>query len=94
MLEAYWKCVGMPGEGNFVGEPLARPWAGATTAYADGVWTITTTNLVPDQRYAIEVAEEPDGPWEHVERVEFTELGFQSFDVLDPLQAWYRIVED
>lgn len=27
-LEAYWKSVRMPGQGLFVGEPLARPYAG------------------------------------------------------------------
>ena len=26
MLEAYWKSVAMPGQGLFLGEPLARPW--------------------------------------------------------------------
>ena len=28
LLEAYWKSVAMPGQGLFVGEPLARPFAG------------------------------------------------------------------
>lgn len=27
LIEAYWKSVQMPGQGLFVGEPLARPWA-------------------------------------------------------------------
>jgi uncharacterized protein (TIGR03790 family) len=26
-LEAYWKSVAMPGQGLFIGEPLARPYA-------------------------------------------------------------------
>lgn len=26
LIEAYWKSVGMPGEGIFIGEPLARPF--------------------------------------------------------------------
>jgi uncharacterized protein (TIGR03790 family) len=26
LLEAYWKSVAMPGQGLFIGEPLARPW--------------------------------------------------------------------
>lgn len=26
LIEAYWKSVSSPGEGVFVGEPLARPW--------------------------------------------------------------------
>jgi uncharacterized protein (TIGR03790 family) len=27
LIEAYWKSVQWPGQGLFVGEPLARPWA-------------------------------------------------------------------
>lgn len=27
LIEAYWKAVQWPGQGLFVGEPLARPWA-------------------------------------------------------------------
>jgi uncharacterized protein (TIGR03790 family) len=27
IMEAYWKSVAMPGQGLFVGEPLARPYA-------------------------------------------------------------------
>ncbi len=27
LIEAYWKSVNRPGQGLFVGEPLARPWA-------------------------------------------------------------------
>jgi len=29
-IEAYWKSVVMPGQGVFVGEPLARPWGSAS----------------------------------------------------------------
>jgi uncharacterized protein (TIGR03790 family) len=27
LLEAYWKSVAMPGQGLFIGEPLARPYS-------------------------------------------------------------------
>lgn len=30
LIEAYWKSVAMPGQGLFVGEPLARPFAAAS----------------------------------------------------------------
>jgi uncharacterized protein (TIGR03790 family) len=26
LIEAYWKSVAWPGQGLFVGEPLAKPW--------------------------------------------------------------------
>jgi len=28
LIEAYWKSVAMPGQGNFIGEPLAAPYRG------------------------------------------------------------------
>jgi len=31
LLEAYWKSVRMPGQGPFIGEPLARPFARPTS---------------------------------------------------------------
>ncbi|MCO4768671.1 MAG: TIGR03790 family protein [Deltaproteobacteria bacterium] len=93
-VEAYWSSVWMPGEGNFLGEPLARPFAGAQTTYEDGLWTIVTTNLTPDQRYQLQVATAPDGPWEEVFRVEFPTLGFHTVEVPDPIVGWYRFAED
>jgi uncharacterized protein (TIGR03790 family) len=29
LIESYWRSVAMPGQGVFIGEPLARPWPGA-----------------------------------------------------------------
>jgi uncharacterized protein (TIGR03790 family) len=34
LVEAYWKSVAWPGEGLFVGEPLARPYGAATAGVA------------------------------------------------------------
>ena len=36
LLEAYWKSVAMPGQGLFVGEPLAAPFAARTAGAAVG----------------------------------------------------------
>ncbi len=65
LIEAYWKSVNWPGEGLFVGEPLARPW-GTTYAVADQMMTIKTTALVPNTKYQIESASSADGPWSTV----------------------------
>ncbi|CAN5259837.1 hypothetical protein BH24PSE2_BH24PSE2_18970 [soil metagenome] len=32
LLEAYWQSVAMPGQGVFIGEPLARPFGGTQLA--------------------------------------------------------------
>ena len=36
LIEAYWKSVAWPGQGLFVGDPLARPWAQAPEAVIAG----------------------------------------------------------
>ena len=62
LLEAYWKSVAWPGEGLFIGEPLARPW-GTVTSYREGALEIRTTALVPGATYAVEEAPSSEGPW-------------------------------
>ena len=37
LIEAYWKSVAWPGQGLFVGEPLARPWSEAPSAAIEGI---------------------------------------------------------
>ena len=36
LMEAYWKSVAWPGQGLFVGEPLARPWSQSPSAAIEG----------------------------------------------------------
>lgn len=69
LIEAYWKAVRWPGEGVFVGEPLARPFAGATVDFDPGTLTltITTTQFAPGVTYSIASGPTDQGPW--------TELG-------------------
>ncbi|MCA9637068.1 MAG: TIGR03790 family protein [Myxococcales bacterium] len=63
VIEAYWKSVSWPGEGIFIGEPLARPWGASTVEWVDGTLTITTTLLDPAKTYALAAGESADGPW-------------------------------
>ena len=68
LIEAYWKAVRWPGEGVFVGEPLARPFAGATVDY-DPValtLTITTTQFAPGVTYTIASGPTDQGPWDEL----------------------------
>jgi hypothetical protein len=32
LIESYWKSVAMPGQGIFIGEPLARPYLASLSA--------------------------------------------------------------
>lgn len=45
LIEAYWKSVAMPGQGLFIGEPLAHPFAGYRFHKTDKARILTTTNL-------------------------------------------------
>ena len=62
LIEAYWKSVAWPGEGLFIGEPLARPY-GTTYSISGGTMTIKTTALAPNMTYKLESAPAADGPW-------------------------------
>lgn len=78
-IEAYWKSVAMPGQGIFIGEPLARPYGGYALEYqapekdtqADH-WRFTTYALYPG-RYRLESALQPLGPYQ--ERATFVKKG-------------------
>ena len=65
IIEAYWKSVAWPGEGIFVGEPLARPWGASTVEWSadDMSLTITTTLLDPAKTYQLSASDSEDGPW-------------------------------
>lgn len=61
-IEAYWKSVAWPGEGNFVGEPLARPFV-PEWSWVDGALTIRTPHLPRGSEWVIQAGETEDGPW-------------------------------
>jgi uncharacterized protein (TIGR03790 family) len=54
-IEAYWKAVQWPGQGLFVGEPLAQPFRDtASLAIVAGEYQIKTRALRPGSRYALQ----------------------------------------
>ncbi len=66
LLESYWKSVAAPGEGLFVGEPLARPWGKESVSFDAGTLTIQTTHLDPAASYALEAGDSESGPFSPV----------------------------
>jgi uncharacterized protein (TIGR03790 family) len=64
LIEAYWKSVSWPGEGIFVGEPLARPFGRAFVSFdAAHTLKIKTTSLEPGRLYDLLAADSPAGPF-------------------------------
>lgn len=92
-LEAYWKSVHWPGEGVFVGEPLARPFGKTRLLYAEGELRLTTTALSLLHSYAIEAADAPDGPWDPVTGdITIDHLHPALLVVPDAARSFYRLV--
>jgi len=57
-IEAYWKAVQWPGQGLFVGEPLAQPFRDTPSfAIVNGEYQIKTRSLRPGSRYSLQYLE-------------------------------------
>ena len=68
LIEAYWKSVQMPGQGLFIGEPLARPFAGVTFNTREGGATIEARLIAPGL-YDVQAAPSMMGPYRSVGRM-------------------------
>ena len=92
LIEAYWKSVAWPGEGLFIGEPLARPF-GTTSSFGGGALTIRTTALVPNTKYKVESAASASGPWVAVASdIEVTTASLKTIVVPSATAAFYHLV--
>jgi len=65
LLEAYWKSVLMPGQGVFIGDPLARPFGGVRVQHGAG-GTVVRTRALPPGNYAVEAATSSMGPFKPI----------------------------
>lgn len=61
LIEAYWKSVQMPGQGLFIGEPLARPFAGIIHRAREGGVALEASLLAPGL-YDVQAAPSMMGP--------------------------------
>ncbi len=94
LIEAYWKSVQWPGEGVFVGDPLARPW-GTKTALAGGKLTIRTTSLRPMKSYTLKGRKTPGGPLTTVKAgIKITRYALHEIVVSPVDRVGYELVEE
>jgi len=63
LVEAYWKSVQQPGEGLFIGEPLARPWNKTKVEFDGKTLIIRSQELDPDKSYSIEAQQDGSVSW-------------------------------
>jgi len=90
LLEAYWKSVEMPGQGVFIGEPLARPYAAYRVNKEDGKWMIRGGALHAGI-YQLLGSDKPDGPFKNVISSVEVSLFAQRIELPDPLLKYYRL---
>lgn len=90
LLEAYWKSVRMPGQGVFVGDPLARPFGGLRVARSGTGWRVSTRALPPG-RYVVEQARSGVGPYRPIGAVEFSGLGVREWALPAAADAVVRL---
>jgi uncharacterized protein (TIGR03790 family) len=90
LIEAYWKSVAMPGQGVFIGEPLAQPFRGYTLRKLKGSW-ILNSPILSLGTYRVLAADHPDDPLETIYDV-VPVLPMQPGIILgEPLRTRYRI---
>jgi uncharacterized protein (TIGR03790 family) len=90
LIEAYWKSVAMPGQGVFIGEPLAQPFRGFSLRRVERGWMLSSPALDAGV-YRLEIADGPDGPYRTIAD-QVPVLPMQpGIRLDDPLAAQYRI---
>ncbi len=95
LVEAYWKSVQQPGEGLFIGEPLARPWDRTQLEFVDKKLIIRSQELDPDKAYFIEQQQNESAPWKRVKaRFSWNKQDVKIIIHQATTSERYRIVED
>jgi hypothetical protein len=92
LIEAYWKSVAWPGQGIFIGAPLARPFGGYRIVHRAGDIVLELEALPAGRRYRLlAAAGGRDGPY-HTVRT-FVGTGWPSALKLPrPVVHAYRVV--
>ncbi len=90
LIEAYWKSVIMPGQGIFVGEPLAKPYASYRLKKVDAMYQLYSP-VFSNGYYKISASKYRNGPYSLVTSgVEITP--YKKFIPLPlPAAAFYKI---
>jgi len=93
LIEAYWKSVAMPGQGIFIGEPLANPYGGNQVSFNNGELTIRTHALAPGF-YTLLGADSGVGPLLPVARYFRVGYGLKEIRLKNANNLFYRIVPE
>jgi hypothetical protein len=93
LIEAYWKSVAWPGQGIFVGEPLANPYKDSMTMVGDEM-DLTVRWLIAGKKYQVESASAPSGPFSVVvATISPDPTGVTHIAVPHAAAGYYRLVQ-
>jgi uncharacterized protein (TIGR03790 family) len=90
LIEAYWKSVQQPGEGIFIGEPLAAPFDSVRIADEDDRTVLHTRNLSPGY-YALSWSADPVGPYRTLPGRLLVHYHQEDFVLPRPHDGYYRL---
>jgi hypothetical protein len=88
LIEAYWKSVLMPGQGIFIGEPLARPFDGFQSDYRDNVLRVHTRVIEPGI-YSVQASSSMVGPYKQIGRMRIG-WGIREISMKGVKSGYYR----
>ncbi len=90
LIEAYWKSVLMPGQGVFVGDPLARPFGGVRVSRS-AAGTVISTRALPPGNYFFEAARSSIGPFQAIRAVRIAGFGVRQLTLPAGDTRYFRL---
>jgi uncharacterized protein (TIGR03790 family) len=92
-IEAYWKSVAWPGEGVFIGEPLARPFAPVLRETSSGRFELKLFSP-RDGRLVFEHSPSPMGPFRRLAQQQSIHRGLNvlQFALPDEMEGYLRLL--
>lgn len=90
LIEAYWKSVMMPGQGVFIGEPLARPYGAYRVHRQGGHWYVYGTALQPGY-YRVFAADSAHGPYRRIANALPVYPLTRELELPTPVRKFYRL---
>ncbi|ROS04633.1 uncharacterized protein (TIGR03790 family) [Sinobacterium caligoides] len=90
LVEAYWKSVLWPGQGVFIGEPLARPYSGYQISRKEGGFDVRPARLLPGL-YQIKASNKQNGPFVRSQEPILIQPQTLRFTLLDRGYRYYQL---
>jgi uncharacterized protein (TIGR03790 family) len=90
LVEAYWKSVLMPGQGVFLGDPLARPFGGVRLTRSGGAIVFSTRALLPGN-YLLEASRSSIGPFQAIRTITVSGFGVQQLGLPARDTRYFRL---